>query len=95
MRVRYRTLAQADIDEIRRFLRKRSPTGTRNVLRSIRAAVRFISDNPYAAEKTDDPDVRVKVVVEYPYKIFYSIHPDFVEVLHIRHSARKPWEGLR
>ena len=95
MRVRYRTLAQADIDEIRRFLRKRSPTGTRNVLRSIRAAVRFISDNPYASEKTDDPDVRVKVVVEYPYKIFYSVHPNFVEVLHIRHSARKQWEGLR
>jgi toxin ParE1/3/4 len=95
MRVRYRAQARADIDEIRRYIRKRSPSGTRNVLRSIRAAVRFIAEHPLASEETDDPDVRVKVVVEYPYKIFYSVHPDFIEILHIRHSARQPWEGER
>jgi len=95
MRVRYRTQARADIDEIRRYLQKRSRSGAQNVLRSIRASVRFIAENPRASEETDDPDVRVKVVIEYPYKIFYSIHPDFIEVLHIRHSARRPWEGER
>ena len=95
MRVRYRTQARADIDEIRRYLQKRSRSGAQNVLRSIRASVRFIAENPRASEETDDPNVRVKVVIEYPYKIFYSIHPDFIDVLHIRHSARRPWEGER
>jgi plasmid stabilization system protein ParE len=95
MRVRYRTQARGDIDEIRRYLLKRSPSGARNVVRSIKAAVRFIAEHPLAAEETDAPGVRVKVVVDYPYKIFYSPHPDFVEIIHIRHSARKPWEGER
>ena len=95
MRVRYRAQARTDIDEIRRYLQQRSPSGARNVLRSMRAAVTFIAENPYASEATDDADVRVKVVIEYPYKIFYSIHPDFIEILHIRHSARRPWQGGR
>ena len=95
MRVRFRTQARADVDEIRRYLQKRSPGGARNVLRSIRASIGVIAENPRASEKTDDPDVRVKVVVEYPYKIYYSVHPDFIEILHIRHSARRPWEGVQ
>ncbi|MBI1867532.1 MAG: type II toxin-antitoxin system RelE/ParE family toxin [Methylocystis sp.] len=93
MRVRYRAQALADIDEIRRYLQKRSPSGARNVLRSIYAAVKFIADNPRGSEETDDPDVHVKVILEYPYKIFYSIHAEGVEILHVRHSARRPWEG--
>jgi toxin ParE1/3/4 len=95
MRVRYRSQARADIDEIRRYLRKRSPIGAQNVLQSIRAAIRFIAEIPRAAEETDAPGVRVKVVVDYPYKIFYSPPGDFIEILHIRHSARRPWEGER
>jgi toxin ParE1/3/4 len=95
MKVRYRAQARADIEEIRRYLQQRSPLGARNVLRSIRASVRFIADNPNAAEQTDDPGVRVKVVLEYPYKIFYSVHPEMIEILHIRHSAREPWPGRR
>ena len=93
MRVRYRAQALADIDEIRRYLQKRSPSGARNVLRSIYESVKFIAENPRASEETDDPAVRVKVVLEYPYKIFYSVHPDVIEILHVRHSARRPWEG--
>jgi plasmid stabilization system protein ParE len=65
------------------------------VLHSIHAALKFIADNPEASEATDDPDVRVKVVVDYPYKIFYSVHANSVEILHVRHSARRPWEGDR
>src|SRR5580704_14272646 len=48
------------------------PIGARNVLQSIRSAIRFIAENPRAAQETDSPGVRVKVVVDYPYKIFYS-----------------------
>jgi plasmid stabilization system protein ParE len=95
MRVRYRAQARADIDEIRRYLQKRSPSGARNVLRSIYVSIKFIVKNPDASEATDDPGVRVKVVIDYPYKIFYSTHSDFIEILHIRHSARRPWEVAR
>ena len=91
MKVRFREQALADIESIRRYLQARSPRGSRNVLQAIRAAVRFIAENPHAAEETNDAGVRVKVIVGYPYKIFYSIQDREIEILHIRHSARRPW----
>jgi toxin ParE1/3/4 len=72
MRVRYRAQARTDIDEIRRYLQQRSPSGARNVLRSIYAAIKFIAENPHGSEATGDPDVRVKVVIEYPYKKVFT-----------------------
>jgi toxin ParE1/3/4 len=92
MRVRYRARALADIEEIRSYLEKRSPVGAGNVLRSIRLGIKFVTENPLASERADDPGVRVKVLLDYPYKIFYSVHPEHVEILHVRHSARRPWE---
>lgn len=52
MRVRYREQPRTDIDEIRRYLRKQSPSGARNVLRSIYESVKFIAENPGASEAT-------------------------------------------
>ena len=40
------------------------------MLRSIYSAIAFIAQNPRAAQETDERAVRVKVIVEYPYKIF-------------------------
>jgi hypothetical protein len=28
----------------------------------------------------------------YPYKIFYRVTNDTVEILHIHHAARRPWD---
>jgi toxin ParE1/3/4 len=95
MRVRYRAQALADIDDIRRYLQERSPNGAQNVLGSIYAAVKFIAENPHGSEQTDEPNVRMKAIVEYPYKVFYSVVADTIEILHVRHSARQPWTGER
>jgi toxin ParE1/3/4 len=92
MRVRYSFKALADVDEIRKYLEQRSPTGAFNVVQAINASVRSIADHPYAFERTSDPQIRMKVVRPYRYKIFYSIiGDDTVEILHIRHTSRRPW----
>jgi hypothetical protein len=31
-------------------------------------------------------------VVRYPYKIFYRVAGDTLEVLHIHHAARQAWD---
>jgi plasmid stabilization system protein ParE len=31
--------------------------------------------------------------LRYPYKIFYRLRDDAVEILHIRHTARRAWAG--
>jgi toxin ParE1/3/4 len=95
MRVRYTPEAFADRERIFEYLRDRSPSGARNVMASIRDAVRLLSDQPYSGYRTDDPDVRVKFVIRYPYKIFYRVRSDVVEIAHIRHMSRCPWGGER
>ena len=92
MNVRYRARALADLDGIFQYLNERSPGGARNVLRAIRDAIEDIAEQPLAAPQTSDPDIRVKILGRYRYKIFYSVvAEDFVEIIHVRHAARRPW----
>lgn len=92
MRVRYRQQALIDLAQISSYLNERSPLGAQNVLGAIYAAIGQIAQNPLSARKTSDPAVRVKVVRRYLYKVFYSLGENEVEVLHVRHGARRPWE---
>ncbi len=91
MIVRYRAQALADIDEIDRYLRERSPTGALNVLRAINSSIDKIAAWPLANPRTQDPDIRVKLETRYRYKIFYRVMEDAVVILHVRHRARQPW----
>lgn len=95
MRVRYTPEAFADRERIFEYLRERSPSGARNVMASIRDAVKLLRDQPYSGYKTDDPDVRALFIIRYPYKIFYRFRGDVVEIAHIRHTSRRPWGGER
>ena len=95
MRVVYRELALADLDQIFQYLDARSPAGARSVTAAIHSAIANIADQPLSSRETSDPDVRVKVVGRYGYKIFYSAGSDTVEILHVRHGARRPWSPER
>lgn len=91
MKVRYRELALADLEGIFQFLNDRSPTGARNVLRAIHEAVAEIAVHPRSAPRTSEADIRVKILGRYRYKIFYSVTDGMVEIIHIRHAARRQW----
>ncbi len=36
---------------------------------------------------------RVVPLIRYPYNIFYRASGDRIDILHIRHTSRRPWEG--
>lgn len=93
MRLQYRAQALADIDAIHRYLEEHSPSGARNVLRAIYASVQLIAEHPLSYQRTDDPDIRVHAVQRYRYKIFCSVAGDAVEIIHVRHTSRRPWTG--
>ena len=95
MRVRYTPEAFADQERIFEYLRERSPNGARNVLASILDATVQLADQPRSGYRTDDPDIRVLFVGRYPYKIFYRVRSDVVEITHIRHTSRRSWVGER
>ncbi len=90
MRVVYRELALADLEQIFRYLEERSPVGAHSVTSAIYAAIADIAESPESARRTSDPTVRIKVVGRYGYKIFYSVGAEAIEVLHVRHGARRP-----
>lgn len=91
MKVRYRERALADLEEISAYISERSPIGAINVLAAIHAAIGDVALNPLASRQTSDSEVRVKIVRRYMYKIFYAIGDGEIEVLHVRHGARRPW----
>lgn len=92
MKIRYRPRALADIDAIFEFINARSPVGARNVLHALADAIDEIGAHPLASPVSSDVDIRVKILTRYRYKIFYSIvGDDFVEIVHVRHAARRPW----
>ena len=92
MKIRYRARALVDIEDIFQFLNDRSPTGAGNVLRAMADAIGMIAETPLAGPRTSEPDIRVKILGRYRYKIFYSVvGDDYVEIIHVRHAARRPW----
>jgi len=63
---------------------------------AIFAAVGFIRRNPEAMPAMPRiPGARAIVVHRYQFKIFYRVLPsdNVVEIVHIRHTSRRPWLG--
>jgi toxin ParE1/3/4 len=55
-----------------------------------------IGDAPESAPRVEQrPGMRVTPLVRYPFKVFYRIVEETVTILHIRHTARRPWTGER
>jgi toxin ParE1/3/4 len=95
MKVRYSPRATRDLAAIHEYLSGRSPTGAANVMAAIFAAIEFFRRYPRGAEKTNIPGVHGKVVNKYRLRIFYRIidDEDIIEIVHIRHTSRRPWQG--
>jgi len=46
-----------------------------------------------AYEVSERPGVRLIPLRRYPYKIYYTITGRGVEILHVHHDKRRPWES--
>jgi len=93
MKVVFTTAALKDLDEIADWLTIHYPTIAPAVERRIRDVVARLGRWPQSARRAAKrPGVRVVPVGRYPYRIFYRVTPDAVEILHIHHMARLPWD---
>jgi toxin ParE1/3/4 len=90
MKLRLTPRAFADREAIFQHLRKKSPAGARNVMSRLRQALELVVAQPYSGPATDSGAVRVLFVGKYPYKVFYRVRADAIEVVHIRHTAQRP-----
>jgi len=92
MKVVFIDAALRDLDEIAEWLAAHYPALAPEVERRIRAVVTRIAHWPESARRSaKHPGVRVVPLGRYPYKIFYRITADAVEIIHIHQAARRPW----
>ena len=93
MKVVYTDEALRDLDAIADWLIAHYPTVAPVVEQRIRVVVAHIALWPQSSRRSARrPDVRVVSLGRYPYKIFYRITDDRIEILHIHHAARRPWD---
>ena len=91
MKLRYTPRAAADLERIVSYVAQRSPTGARNVRERVDAALQRLVAHPMSAPATSHPEIRVCFVGRYPYMIFYRVRGDEIHIVHIRHTARRPF----
>jgi toxin ParE1/3/4 len=93
MNVTYTEEALRDLDAIADWLIVHYPAVASVVERRIRSVVAHVARWPESSRRSAKrPDVRVVSLGRYPYKIFYRTTDDTVQILHIHHAARQPWD---
>ena len=93
MKVIYTDAALRDLDDITIWLTAHYPGIGAAVERRLRIVVAHVARWPQSMRASAYRDgVRVAPLGRYPYKIFYRVHDDAIEILHIHHAARAPWD---
>jgi len=95
MTVIYAPRAVRDLEQIGAYYRATAnPRIAAAIAERIERVINRLPRHPEAAPRVARrPDVRAVLVLRYPYKIFYRVRGDTVEILHIRHTAQRPWVG--
>ena len=92
MRVVWTAAALSDLDEALDYTKRHFPQSLHSLERRIRATVERVARWPESARRVEGrSDVRVVPLVRYPYRLFYRVRGDRIEILHVHHAARLTW----
>ena len=90
MRVVYTTEALADLDGIFDYIANNYPAISDAFQNRLRAVIARVARWPESAQEVSErPGVRVAPLIRYPYKVFFRVSGDTVEILHVHHAARE------
>jgi toxin ParE1/3/4 len=94
MKVVFTDEALRDLDQILEFNRAHYPSSVDAVQRRLRATEQRIGTWPKSGPEVEQrPGVRVVFLTPYPFKLFYRIATERIEILHVAHAARQdPWD---
>lgn len=90
MRVRLTSRAYGELQQISTYFADRSPATATSIFAVIERILSGLATTPYRGRATDVKDVRCIVVPRFPYKLFYRISGDTIEVLSIFHTSQDP-----
>lgn len=89
MKVVYTEEALRNLDDISDYIRQNYPTIPEAFRLRLQFVVARIAKWPESAQEVaDQSGVRVVPLVRYPYKVFYRVTNQTIEILYIHHSAR-------
>jgi toxin ParE1/3/4 len=94
MKLVYSRRAIADLGKIATYYATAaSPVVAYSIGIRLETVIERICRAPEAAPRLSQrSNVRVVAVVRYPFRIFYRLRGDTIDILHIRHTARRPFE---
>jgi plasmid stabilization system protein ParE len=85
----FTSAALADLDDVLSYTSANYPALLPSIENRILAVLERIEQWPESArEVSERTGVRVVPLIRYPYRIFYRIADERVEILHIHHTAR-------
>jgi toxin ParE1/3/4 len=91
MKIRLTDPARADLDSIALYVSSHYPAIAPQVERRIHLVIAHIAEWPEAAPRVSQrTGVRVMPVGRYPYRIYYRVAGDIIEILRVRHTAQRP-----
>ncbi len=93
MKIRYTPEALTNLAAIYEFLDERSPQAALRTKAAIQKVIAGLADFPDMGPATDIEGVRVLLAGRLPYWIFYRHRGGEIQVLHIRHTSRRAWQG--
>jgi len=91
VRIRYTSRARDDLGAILAYVEQRSPQGARNIARALHKTVELIGQFPQSGRLAGEEQTPVLPVGRYPYLIYWSVEQGEAWIVHIRHTARRPW----
>lgn len=94
MRVEYSKRAISDIRQIAAYYsRSGNPVVAERIVARIQEVVTQITGSPLSGRSVvQRPGVRVVLLINYRYKIFYRVAGDTIRIIHIRHTSRRPYD---
>jgi plasmid stabilization system protein ParE len=91
MRLRYADSALADLDAIHEYQVAHWATARATFEARLTAIEKRVLQFPHSApEVSERPGVRVVAFIDLPYRLFYRVSEEAIEVLAIRHTSREP-----
>jgi toxin ParE1/3/4 len=89
MKAVFTSAALADLDDILSYTLTHYPSLVPSLQDRIRAVIERIEQWPDSArEVRQRPGIRMVPLIRYPYRLFYRVAENRIEILHIRHAAR-------
>jgi plasmid stabilization system protein ParE len=86
-------LALSDLDEIEVVIARRNPLNAQRFVRKIRDQIDSLAHLPERSGEAPEAKYfgeALRHVTVWPYRIVYRVKPDSVEIVTIRHGARRP-----